>query len=320
MPKNITIGSLPFASPLIQAPLAGISCSAMRRLAWRFGGLAYACTEMLSAHQLAHELDKSPRYHHISSDEGPVCFQLGGNNPDWLAGAACKAQAYGAQLIDLNVGCPKPKIRNKGSGSALLGDPEHLKALILAIKKEASCPVTVKIRVDGDSGDKYNDSVLEVIHQTMPDAVIIHGRNWRDDYSCAVHTEQIASFVRHCPCPVIANGDVSDGKSALHLLQSTGAAGLMVGRAAIGKPWIFQKIQTEMQGDIYKRPALELQTALFIEHLQHLIALEDNEYLGCIQARRLAKHYFADYGLPEDAQQALKHGVCLAETVSTHAA
>lgn len=295
--KKLTIGSLSFDSNVIQSPLAGISCSAMRRLSWRFGGLAYACTEMLSSHQLAKRIDRSPRYHHIAVDEGPVCFQLAGTCPNLMAKATVEAQRYGASLIDLNVGCPMPKIRCKGSGSTLLANPKLLHDLILAIKKEASCPVTVKIRTDGDSGDNYNPLVLDALLNAKPDALIVHGRHWTTDYDSTLFYNDIRFFAENCTFPVIANGNVRCGKTAKLLLDTTGANGLMIARAAIGRPWVCRQVHNELQGIAFTRPNLEEQLNLFIDHLDGLIQLERDEYLACIQARRLIKHYLADYGI-----------------------
>jgi tRNA-dihydrouridine synthase B len=303
--KPLKIGSLSFDSPIIQSPLAGISCSAMRRLAWRFGGLAYACTEMLSAHQLAKKIDRSPRYYHIADDEGPVAFQLSGTNPDYLAQATVQAQNYGADIIDLNVGCPMPKIRGKGCGSALLATPDLLRKLILAIKREASCPVTVKIRTDGDSGDNLNAGVLDALLAAQPDAVIVHGRHWTTDYDSTLFYDDIRFFTEHCDFPVIANGNVRCGESAKLLLDKTGAAGVMIARAAIGRPWICKKVERELHGELFTKPTLQKQLDLFLDHLNGLIALENNEYLACIQARRLIRHYLADYGISSEKMASL---------------
>lgn len=300
IPQTLAIGSIDFDSAIIQGPLAGISCSAMRRLAWPFGGLAYTCTEMLSAHQLAKHLDRSPRYYHIAADEGPVCFQLSGTKPELLEQATVAAQEYGARLVDLNVGCPKPKIRSKGGGSALLQEANQLKQLILAMKRAASCPVTVKIRTDGDSGDGFNPYVLEALQEARPDALIVHGRHWTTEYSTPLFFDDIRYFVDQCDFPVIANGDVIDGASAKNLINKTGAAGVMIARAAIGRPWICQKVARELAGQTFEIPTLQQQCDLFLTHLKRLIELENNEYLACIQARRLIKHYLKDYGISSE--------------------
>lgn len=285
------IGPFQLNSPLIQAPLAGISCAAMRRLPWKYGGLSYTCSEMLSAHQLAHETDRSPRYYSIAKDEGPVCFQLSGHDPYIMAKATQKAQEYGASLIDLNVGCPKPKIRSKRCGSALLANSKLLQQLLTAMRKEASCALTVKIRVDNNSDDDYNSSVLDAIHAANVDAIIVHGRNWRDDYNTPVSKKDIKYFTQNSDLPVIANGDISNAKQYNDLISATGASAVMIGRAAIGQPWLYASIIAEINGQTQPNITQKTQELLFIEHVTQLAQLENNEYLACIQARRLAKHY-----------------------------
>jgi tRNA-dihydrouridine synthase B len=296
------LGDIEFNSKLIQAPLAGISCSAMRRLPWQFGGVAYTCTEMLSSHQLANKLDRSPRYFHIAADEGMVCFQISGDKADLLAKATAMAQEYGAKIIDLNVGCPKQKIRKKGYGSKLLSDSKKLSLLLAAICQEASCPITVKIRVDNKK-DNYNSVVLDAINNSDVDAVIVHGRNWRDDYNTTVAYEEIRFFKDNSNKVVIANGDIFNSSDAQQLLHATKADALMIGRGAIGKPWIFQKIQQELAGAIFKPISMEQQITIFLQHINELAKLED-EHMACLQARRLVKHYFSDFGInPEQLRR-----------------
>ena len=289
------LGNIEFNSNLIQAPLAGISCSAMRRLPWKFGGIAYTCTEMLSAHQLAKELDRSPRYFHVDVDEGPVCFQLSGNKPDLLTAACEKAQEYGAAIIDFNVGCPKQKIRKKRQGSGLLAHSKDLQDILVAMRRASSCPVTVKIRVDNQQ-DNYNSAVLDAIVAADVDGLIVHGRNWRDDYETKVNHTEIKFFKDNCNIPVIANGDISSTADVKKALDITGADALMIARSAIGRPWIFHKIYSELvTACIVEKPTIQEQSKLFLEHLEKLINIE-GEYLACLQARRLAKHYFKNYG------------------------
>ena len=120
MLSSLNIGRKTFTSNLIQAPLAGVSCAPFRELVWQFGGVGYCCSEMLSAQHIAKNIDRSPRYQYVSNREGPLCWQLSGNDPEYLARASDQAIAAGADLLDLNCGCPQPKIRKKSCGSRLL--------------------------------------------------------------------------------------------------------------------------------------------------------------------------------------------------------
>ena len=301
-------------SQLIQAPLAGISCSAMRDLSWQFGGLAYACSEMLSSHQLAYDLDRSPRYHHISCNEGPVCFQLAGQSDELLAKAAIKAQQYGAQLIDYNVGCPKPKIRKKGFGSILLSESKKLQRCLQALRSTTECPLTVKIRVDGQHDTDYNSSVLEACLAAEVDAIIVHGRNWQDDYTIAVSYQDIAFFKQNANVPIIANGDLFDGASIKSMLAQTKADYFMLGRSIIGKPWLFKKIELELLDEKPLIITADTQIKLFLQHVEGLAKL-DGEHSACLQSRRLAKHYFTNH-LSRKTIQSLQLSTSLQEVHS----
>jgi tRNA-dihydrouridine synthase B len=197
------------------------------------------------------------------------------------------------------VGCPKQKIRKKGCGSKLLSDSRKLSQLLAIMRKEASCPITVKIRIDNKQDD-YNAVVLDAINASDVDAVIVHGRNWRDDYNTAVAYDEIKFFKDNSNKVVIANGDIFNSADAQQILKATNADALMLGRGTIGRPWIFQKIKQELAGEIFKPSCMQQQIAIFFQHINDLAKLED-EYMACLQARRLVKHYFIDFGInPEN--------------------
>ena len=146
MLKPLQIGKKQFHSNLIQAPLAGVSCAPFRELVWKFGGVAYCCTEMLSVHHIVSGVDRSPRYNTRSPKEENLCWQLSGNKPDMLACASERAIAAGADVLDLNCGCPQPKIRKKGCGSKLLSDEKKLSELVKAMRGPCWLFLTLKNR------------------------------------------------------------------------------------------------------------------------------------------------------------------------------
>ena len=290
MLQPITIGTKNFPVNLIQAPLAGVSCAPFRELVWGFGGVAYCCTEMLSAQHLAKNIDRSPRYHTKFPSEGALCWQLSGNDPDILARASTRAIELGADLIDLNCGCPQPKIRKKNCGSRLLEDEKKLALLIRALKQDPSIPVTIKMRVDAGFGDFCDVEVAKMCEQAGADAVIVHGRHWTHDYAIPVQAEAIARVVDGVDIPVIANGDIADAKSLQRLYQETQCAGFMIGRAGVGQPWLFQKIITELSGQSFQVPSVAEIGQLFLKHIEGLIAL-DGEHLAILQCRKFGKYY-----------------------------
>lgn len=284
------IGQLQFDSNLIQAPLAGYSCAPMRLLAQQWGKPAYCCTEMLSAQHIYSGARQKRRYTYKSPDEGVLCVQLSGHQVDHLQYAVEAAVSWGADLVDLNCGCPMPKIRKKTCGSQLLADAKQLKHIVTAMKQVATVPVTVKIRVDASSGDQYNHDVADAVEQAGADALIVHGRHWTERYDTACHVEDIALIKEQVSIPVIANGDVACVQSARHLLEQTQADGLMVARAAVGQPWLFEQICRGLLGQPFEAPDLKTIGELYSQHVQGLIELE-GEKPALLQSRKLAKYY-----------------------------
>lgn len=292
--RPITLGGVEFPSNLIQAPLAGISCAPFRELLWQFGGLAYTSTEMISAKTL---LGRSPkRYVYKNLSEGPLCFQLSGNNPMELQKAASIAVNHGANLIDLNCGCPVDKIRKKGCGSKLLGDGPRLFEIIRAIKASVDVPLSIKIRVDGDSGDRFNTDIVKIINDAGADFIVVHGRHWTEHYETAVRLDEIARIVEASNIPVIGNGDVKDYHSLTQMFKVTGCHGAMIGRASVGRPWLFKMLSFEDRGEPYAIPTKKDIGTLFLKHITGLIKLE-NETLAVLQARSLSKYYARAAGL-----------------------
>jgi len=286
--RPIQLGKRSFSSNLIQAPLAGISCSPFREMIWQFGGLAYAVTEMVSAKTLL--LKNIPkRYIHKGLAEGPLCFQLSGTDPQELALAVKVAEEHGADLIDLNCGCPMPKVRRRGCGSTLLSDALKLYQLVLALRNASSKPLSIKIRVDGSSGDRYTHDVVKAINDGGADFIIVHGRHWSEDYETDVRYEEIARVVQASKVPVIGNGNVKNYES-LQRLFATGCAGAMIGRGSSGRPWLFKELSSIDRGEIFVPPSASEIGQLFLSHIEKLIRLE-GEARALLQGRQFSKYY-----------------------------
>ncbi len=293
--KSLQIGQLHFASNLIQGPLAGYSCAPFRKLFSQFLAPAYSVTEMISAQDLIHRGNKKSRYLYRDPVEKYLCYQLAGHSPQVLKEATAMVSDLGADLIDLNCGCPKPKIRQKKSGSYLLSTPYHIAKIVEAMKSATQKPVTVKIRVDGNSPhDKNHLAVAKAIEQAGADALIVHGRHWQEDYDVACHLEQIAEIVAEVKIPVIGNGDVFDFQSLQTLFLKTQCAGVMISRAGTGKPWLYQQLMQESAGEIYHPPNLNSIIEIFFSHVGELANLE-NDRSAILQARKFLKYYFRNY-------------------------
>lgn len=291
MINTLSLGNKTFHSNLIQGPLAGVSSMPFRLLTWRYSKPAFTCTEMISCKTIIHQ---SKHFHerYLSKDpeEGPVCFQLSANNPHELAEAVKYVTDDGADLIDLNCGCPVKKIRGKGAGSKLLSDAGRLYDLITAMKQNTHLPVSIKIRVDGNSNEKFNEEIAQAVSDAGADFLIVHGRHWTEHYETSCRHDEIQFFVERMTIPVIGNGDVGCLQSLKNMI-ATGCAGIMIGRASVGQPWLISKLSAEYQNQSFTPPSSKEIAAIFIEHVERLAALLKSEKFAILQARKIAKYY-----------------------------
>jgi len=289
--KPLVLGNRTFPVNLIQGPLAGISCAPFRLLSTRYSQPAFNCTEMISCKTLVYQPQKSRRrFVEIDPHEGPVCFQLSSSDPVELGEAVKKVTDCGADLIDLNCGCPVKKIRSKKAGSYLLSDASKLYKLITVMKQNTTVPVSVKIRVDGRSGDKFNSEISKAVSDAGADFLIVHGRHWSEHYETPCRYEDIQFFVESLKIPVIGNGDIACADS-LKKMFKTGCAGVMISRSGVGKPWLIAKLITEMKGELFVIPSSNEIGEILIEHVTRLSVLLNSEKFALLQARKFAKYY-----------------------------
>jgi tRNA-dihydrouridine synthase B len=306
--NSLSLGKITFSTNLIQGPLAGVSCAPFRQLTWEYGQPAFCCTEMISCKTLLHKSLKSQqRFIAKHPDEGPVCFQLSSTDPTELAEVVKIVTDHGADLIDLNCGCPVKKIRKRGAGSGHLSNTSKLFDLITAMKQNTHVPVSIKIRVDGDSNDENNAEVVKAIADAGADFVTVHGRHWTERYDVACRYDEIAFFVDALTIPVIGNGDVADVGSLKRML-ATGCAGAMIGRAGVGQPWLIKRLQAELNGEIFIVPSNIEIGQMFIKHVQGLMGLFEREKFAILQARSIAKYYARK--LPNRAEFCLAMNGC----------
>ena len=278
------IGALQLPNRLIQGPLAGFSCAPFRQLYYQFLPPAYCVSEMISAYDVLYKHQVDSRYLYRAPEEKRLCFQLSGNDPDIIAQAAARLQAIGADLIDLNCGCPKTKIRKKGAGSALLEKPKLLGDIVSAVRKTISIPLTVKLRI----GESVEDDVAlaMTIEAAGANAIIVHGRRWTDDYDILANFERIGQIKQAVDIPVIANGDIADLNTLANASSISGCDAYMIARAGSGKPWLYQQLLTG-SGNASDAERVNY----FIAHLQGLSRLE-NEHLAVLQSKALVRYYF----------------------------
>lgn len=281
----MNIGSLQLPNRLIQGPLAGFSAAPFRKLFYDFIPPAYSVTEMISAQDVLTKHGLHSRYLYRAAEESRLCYQLAGSDAKMLSLAAKKLQLLGADIIDINCGCPKAKIRKKGAGSALMDNPELLYAMVSRVREQIEIPLTIKLRIHGSSLDVTQAQMLE---KAGADALIIHGRKWTDNYDKPCDYHQINFIKQHVSIPVVANGDIDGHDSLQRALIESGADAFMISRAGCGRPWLYQNL---LQKPNMTPPDWDTRLRYFMQHVQDLAQLE-SAYQAVMQSKSLIRYYF----------------------------
>ncbi len=291
------IGNLNFRNGLFLAPLAGVTDHPFRRLCVRCGA-EYVTTEMISAKAIRYGDLKTWRLGRIYDDERPAAVQLFGSEPEIMAYAASECERrLSPASVDINMGCPMPKIYNNGDGSALMKNPALCGELVAAVKSAVSVPVTVKIRAGIDAEHINAVDVALECEKNGADCVYVHGRTREQLYSGSSDPTVIAAVKAALKIPVVANGDVTDAASATALLEKTGADGVMVARGAMGNPWIFSEIAAALEHRPYTPPTADERLSLIKEHIAVHIAEKGERALP--ELRKHLSWYI--HGLPGSA-------------------
>jgi len=236
----LTIANFTFASPFILAPLAGYSDLPFRLLCKRYGA-GYCVSEMISSHGLTYRQQKTSEMLISTTEERPVAFQLFGADPDIMADAAEIIATFSPDIIDINMGCPVKKVTKKGAGAALMSTPELAKKILNKVVSKTSVPVTVKMRSGPHLGQINAVSFAQMAEQTGIAAITVHGRTWAQGFTGLADRNIIAKVKKSVSIPVIGNGDILSYDNGLEMMMETGCDGIMVGRGALGNPWIFNK-------------------------------------------------------------------------------
>ena len=283
---------LDFPHGLFLAPMAGVTDLTFRALCRRYGAEG-VFTEMVSSRALCFADKNTEKLAKISDDEHPVFLQLFGNDPDTMARAALAALFFSPDVIDVNMGCPAPKVANNGDGSALMKDPDRAAAIVEAVNaamKPYHIPVTVKMRIGFD--DEHRNAVPFAVRMEKSGAAMltVHGRTRAQMYAPPVDRSAIRAVKAAVSVPVVANGDVKDAASALEMLAETHCDGLMIGRGALGNPYIFSEIIAALEGKPYEKPSNE---TLYHDILWHMTALCElkGERVGACEARKHVAWY-----------------------------
>ncbi len=288
----LKIGSIQIEGYAALAPMAGVTDRAFRRLC-RDMGASFTVGEMVSAKGLTYGDRKSDELLALEPDVRPAAVQLFGDDPAILAEAARRALKYAPDWIDLNMGCPAPKIVGNHCGSALMREPELCRRLVQAVKEAVPVPVTVKIRKGYDPQHINAVEVARACEAGGADAIAVHGRTRDQMYAPPVDWDIIRQVKRAVQVPVIGNGDVTDARSAAALYEETGCDHIMVGRGALGRPWIFSQIQAYLEhGTLLPDPPVSRRMALLMGQVQQTAA-EKGEHIALLQARKHAAWYMS---------------------------
>ena len=279
------IGNIEVANPLFLAPMAGVTDWAFRTVCAELGA-GVTVTEMVSSRALVYKDKKSAKL--LRKNEGSICgAQIFGNDPAIMAeGARLALEISGCDFIDINMGCPMPKIANSGDGCGLMRTPELAEQIAAAVTKAVDVPVTVKCRLGWDKG---SINVLDFTHrmeQSGASMVAVHGRTRSMLYTGTADWDMIRKVKDQLSIPVIANGDIIGGEAAVKCMKRTGADGLMIGRSVFGDPWIFEEVKAALAGEEYAgRPILKDRIAVAVKQFQ-LSQQDHGEHIACLEARK----------------------------------
>jgi len=268
--RPFQIGSLQLANPLILAPLAGISDLPFRLLA-KEQGAALVYTEMISAEGLVRSFKKTCRFLQSCPEERPLSVQLFGPKAETLAEAARMVESSGADVLDINMGCPVRKVVGGGSGAALLKNIKKIEDICRAVRRSITIPFTIKIRSGWDEKTKNLLEVAKVAEDCGVDALAIHGRTRTQSYGTQADWEDIRQAKDLVRIPIIGNGDMTNPQAVVDFFNQTGCPGAMIGRGALGNPWIFREALGLLQGKQLPEPSLAEKEATILRHLEMML-------------------------------------------------
>jgi len=284
----VQIGNIKIHSKLALAPMAGVTDLAFRTICRELGaGLTY--TEMVSAKALVYRDRKTHSLLVTGENEHPVAVQIFGSEPDCMAEAAVRAlEISGADLIDVNMGCPVGKVVKSGDGSALMKDPDKAKRIIEAVVKNVTVPVTIKIRKGWDKGNVNAVEFSKIAEAAGAAAIAVHGRTKTQMYSGTADWDIIREVKKSVKIPVLANGDIFCAEDAARILKYTGADIAMIARGAMGDPWLFEQAEALLTAkDIPKHPPIRKRVETALRQFE-ISAKQKGEKIACLEAR---KHY-----------------------------
>ena len=289
-PAPLRIGPYTLASPFVLAPMAGVTDAPFRRICRRFGA-GMTTSEMTTADTTLWQTAKSRRRLDLDLDAEPIAVQIAGSDPAQLAAAAAACVERGAQIVDINMGCPAKKVCRKLAGSALLKDESLVASILRSVVAAVAVPVTLKIRTGWDPEHRNAETIARIAEDSGIQSLAIHGRTRACRYRGEAEFETIARVKQSVNIPVIANGDITSVEKSLEVLRLTNCDGLMIGRGAQGRPWIFRELERllDPHRDLPQLDKYELRD-IMLDHLNEL-----HRFYGELTGVRVARKHLTWY-------------------------
>lgn len=293
--EYIKIGNVKIEKTAALAPMASVADRAYRLICREYGA-SYVTSEMVSAKGLCYSDRKTNELCTVTEKERPMAIQLFGNEPEFMERAVEIVSKYNPDIIDINMGCPVPKVVGIGCGSALMRDVKQAAAVAESVVRASSVPVTVKFRKGWDDSSVNAVEFAKAMEASGAAAITVHGRTREQFYTGEADWKIISEVKKNVKIPVIANGDVTDLKSCLDMYEQTGCDLVMIGRGSYGNPFIFKEISSYYKGEEYTAPTIEEKMSVMLRHIRLILDIsEKSEELAIHEARKHAAWYMNGY-------------------------
>lgn len=283
--KKLKIGNVELENNIILAPMAGVTDMPFRKICKKYGNPGLVCNEMVSSKAITFRDEKTIKMLELDESERPISMQIFGSDPEIMGESVRYIERY-ADIIDINMGCPAPKVVKNGDGSKLLLDLEKVKLIVENVRKATSKPITVKIRKGWDNEHVVAVEAAKIIESAGADAIIVHGRTREEYYSGMSDWDIVRQVKENVSIPVIGNGDIKTPMDAKKMFDETNVDGIMIGRAALGNPWIFKEIQNYFDDQKDNKVTIKEKKEVIQEHFELLLD-QKGEYTA---TREIRKH------------------------------